>query len=473
MSLTNSLINCFEGRIDVSVKETFYEYSISFSIDLTSIEVKADQLVEVLKGVKDQWEISFFDYSAQFARDTNYQVDLTVYLSGLKDDQVDSAPTKLLIKKESENGEIICYDANAFVDSLKADPTIVIAQFGTLKRKLSTLRLRCFDGSNAPGTSFLNATDNARFVQSIDWGVLFQDAHFEQYKDYPFQPGDFFLQRETGSKSLNRIMNWWTLAMSICLTANTSSISYDKQTRRFLLKAVFHGVKPVNIELSSTTQVSYNLANAWKDYSDWVFDGPGISGRLGVFRNVYTNSAQDGKLGYYDLLKPVKQAFSVYLKTNAKDYVEIHKKILDNIDLMSKNAQSAADSFSANFRTGFLVSLGYCIMAFFIKYQSSNRLFSQESLIIGTVLWFVGILHLCLMCYLARQDQKLLRKNQEKAMNSFSALLQTKEFEESFSEPFHEINHSLKDKLEVYGFLWGITLILFLVFLIWGFSLVS
>lgn len=226
-------------------------------------------------------------------------------------------------------------------------------------------------------------TNRDRLVAARDKGCFFY-----QNKSYPFLPEDFDLSPDFEHVGIADMFSTLKLAFSIIFLADVSSL--DKPAMTATLKGYRHVTGLVQFDGSKDADV----AAAYFEIYQWVYSDANITDKLGIARNLLSIHIDGDKLKVLQAgsMPAIISNYSIYLKENVKQYIEIKNKLSDQIQKQSEKASEMVKSIGAYLRASIFSVYSFVVTTFIIRSMSKG----STEVLFSDAVYLVFIMFICL-----------------------------------------------------------------------------
>ncbi|WP_163001135.1 hypothetical protein [Pseudomonas viridiflava] len=242
-----------------------------------------------------------------------------------------------------------------------------------------------FRPSTHENTSVTNPelTNREKLISARDKCCFFYHS-----KAYPFLPEDFDFNLKFEHVGIADMFDTLKLAFSLIFIADVSSL--DKPTMTATIKGYRHVTGAIQLDGSKDASV----AAAYFEIYQWVYSDANIVDKLGIARNLLSIHIDGDRFRVLQSgsMPAVISNYSIYLKENVKQYIEVKNKLSDQIQKQSEKASDMVKSIGTYLKTSIFSVYSFVVTTFIIRSMSKA---STEALFSDAV-YLVFIMFLCL-----------------------------------------------------------------------------
>lgn len=222
-----------------------------------------------------------------------------------------------------------------------------------------------------------------KFLASRDKCCLFYES-----KNFPVIPQDFDLNPAFDHQGISNLFNTLKLVFSIIFLADISSLDGKNFT------ATIKGYKHVTSTIQLGDSKDRDVAAAYYDIYLWAYTDGNVTDKLGISRNLLSIHIDDNSFRVLreGTMPAIISNYSIYLKENVKQYIDIKNKLSDQIQKQSEKATEMVKSIGTYLRTSIFSVYSFVITTFIIRSMSkpsSEGIFSNE--LYAILIMFIAI----------------------------------------------------------------------------------
>ncbi|KAA0984817.1 hypothetical protein [Pseudomonas sp. ANT_J28] len=189
---------------------------------------------------------------------------------------------------------------------------------------------------------------------------------FYESKNYQFIPQDFNLSPAFEHLGIRELFNTLKLIFSIIFLADVSSLDSK------ILTATIKGYRHVTGTIQFDSFKDGDVATAYYEIYLWAYTDGSVTDKLGIARNLLSihidgndfRALRDGGM------PAIISNYSIYLKDNVKQYIDIKNKLSDQIQKQSEKASEMVKSIGTYLRTSIFSVYSFVITTFIIRSMS-------------------------------------------------------------------------------------------------------
>jgi len=238
-------------------------------------------------------------------------------------------------------------------------------------------------------------TDTSGINEISIFSKRINNCTFTEVSNYKFIPEDFFLEKRSINKELNEIFDKLCFVCSLSYICDYSHLT--DSTFSFTLK----GYKTLNFSLSVDNSFNEEYFRIYK----WIYGESVICDKLGLARNIITLhiSSNDILSLEEDVLYAIESNYSIYLKENVENYINIKNKISESLIDLFKKSSDIVNSHVKDFKQIIVGLFSYFISVILLNaIQNQNAFFSPFTTWLGLFLVVVSLF----LWYISNRDLK-------------------------------------------------------------------
>ncbi len=287
-------------------------------------------------------------------------------------------------------------------------------------------------------------------------------CHFINAADYTLVPDDFHLNTTSKYEEINKYFGKLLTLISTTFVFDLTSI------KNSLFNYKLKGYKTISGEIDFTDLTYSHPESIFKIYC-WVYAKGNVDDKLGLTRNILSlYLSTDNPFNYSaQIYSSIQSGFSIYLKDNVKEYIQLKNKVSDYLFEFSNKAKEISNSFISAFKRSVLMILTFLltgVLANIIKGGTISEILSNDLLVIGLSILLIVFLYLALSNYELWQAVKMQKKLYSKLKKRYSEILDENDLSNIFDGDYiinTEVS-SLKKTAFFYNFLWILSLVVIL-----------
>lgn len=239
-----------------------------------------------------------------------------------------------------------------------AEKAFIIESFeihGTYNTGLFVFRSSALENTNATNPEI---TNKEKLLSARNKACLFYES-----KNYPFIPQDFDISPAFEHTGITDLFNTLKLIFSIIFLADVTSL--DDKTLTATIKGYRHVTGSIQLDGSKDAE----MAAAYYEIYQWAYADGSITDKLGIARNLLSihitgdtlRSLQDGSMS------AIISNYSIYLKDNVKQYIDIKNKLSDQIQKQSEKASDMVKSIGNYLKTSIFSVYSFVLTTIIIR----------------------------------------------------------------------------------------------------------
>lgn len=473
-------LNLLEGSgCHVEARETFTSFDIrvkSTNVEWEIVSAINNSLSEI--SVRDNFEFSInLDGSISSIISTTQRDDISALESFFDENQEDAEELslKIEINKGVDNNTTSIYGI-AHLKSYVEDTSLrnVLLSFNRLfserhmfevfesMDEFGSHSIRFYSHYHPEVTAQLEQLDDRQTI--IDF---IRENSSEVVSKGGLLARDFCLTQGSNHPYLDRFFSAAHTVLSLASISNIFEITEDDSVN---LK--INGYKSIQVDGQNIDDFNYDQ-KCLAELNKWLFEGGGRSDKLGLVRNILSlNLDEKGRIKIdQEVIRSIRSNYSIYLKENIQQYIEIKNKVTDYIFDHSAKINQSLDEYLSNFRGNLVAMLGFILSVVLVnglKDNGTSLIFSAEYLF---VVFVICVLSLGWMIFSYRNLSNRAKKYKEDLRSvlhrNYYQVIVPEELE-AYINPVMDGSHDdFKDQLRTYTKWWvgilGIILIAFVV----------
>lgn len=244
---------------------------------------------------------------------------------------------------------------------------------------------------------------------------------FYESKNYPLVPQDFELSPTFEHSGISDLFNTLKLIFSLIFLADISSL--DDKTLTATIKGYKHITGTIQLDGSNDA----DTATAYYEIYLWAYTDGSVTDKLGIARNLLSIHIEGNSLRTLrdGSMPAIISNYSIYLKDNVKQYIDIKNKLSDQIQKQSEKASDMVKSIGAYLRTSIFSVYSFVITTFIIRSMSKS----------STDVMFSNAIYIIFLMFIALSLGTLLYAYKE----AEAELVRFKSIYESFKSRFDDL----------------------------------
>lgn len=226
---------------------------------------------------------------------------------------------------------------------------------GAYNTGLLVFRSSALENTNATNPEIAN---KEKLLSARNKGCLFYES-----KNYPFIPQDFDISPAFEHAGIADLFNTLKLTFSIIFLADVTSL--DDKTLTATIKGYRHVTGTIQLDGSKDAE----MAAAYYEIYQWAYADGSITDKLGIARNLLSihiigntlRSLQDGSM------PAIISNYSIYLKENVKQYIDIKNKLSDQIQKQSEKASDMVKSIGSYLKASIFSVYSFVLTTIIIR----------------------------------------------------------------------------------------------------------
>ncbi|MEX5574563.1 hypothetical protein Q1J52_16720 [Pseudomonas lijiangensis] len=200
-----------------------------------------------------------------------------------------------------------------------------------------------------------------KYLAARDKSCLFYES-----KSFPFIPQDFDFSSQLAHNGIRELFNTLKLVFSIIFIADISSLSLAE------FSATIKGYKHISSSIKYGVGGDEAVASTYYEIYLWAYSEGSVTDKLGILRNLLSIHIDNDD--FRDVRSGTMQAmvsnYSIYLKENVKQYIDIKNKLSDQIQKQSEKAGDMVKTIGVYLRTSVFSVYSFVVTTFIIRAMS-------------------------------------------------------------------------------------------------------
>lgn len=289
-------------------------------------------------------------------------------------------------------------------------------------------------------------------------------VYFTNFSEFNLIPNDFAIINDFKGNKLSAIFDKNKTLLSIAFLSTIISLDEDR------LKGQINGQR--NIEIDILFDDLINNDTLYKICSWIYYEGNHVDKAL-IARNIISLHCKFTKL--YDLddktYSSIQANYSLYLKQNVKDYIELKNKLSELMCNLSTDISDRVGSLLSGIKTNIVAVLGFIISVVLVNITSSsplNNIFTKDIKIIFILILAGSLVYWLVTLLETKLRSKKIFTSYEQLKKSYSDILTDKDLEYLFDgdKLINDAHKSLKNGFWIYSIIWVSLIILSMVVII-------
>lgn len=231
---------------------------------------------------------------------------------------------------------------------------------------------------------------------------------FYESKSYPVVPQDFDLTPDFDHQGISDLFSTLKLVFSIAFLADISSLDGKNFT------ATIKGYKHITSTIQFDGSKDKEIAASYYEIYLWAYTDGSVTDKLGISRNLLSIHIDDNSFRTLrnGTMPAIISNYSIYLKENVKQYIDIKNKLSDQIQKQSEKASDMVKSIGTYLRTSIFSVYSFVITTFIIRSMaktSTEGIFNNE--LYAIFLMFIAI-SISTLIYAYKEAEAELRRFQ-------------------------------------------------------------
>lgn len=470
-----SFLSLFFENYQEEVKETIYR----FESKINSAAIKIPDKNELLKAINsfpsnDELYIDLFiEESDVLTIDkNNLDEDLEEIHRKLKfEKDLSKVEMKMKIIKKGNKSEVSIYLWNTFIEGLyKSNLELILKDFNDLLSRNDKIYFEVLDETEVAfySKSLIFNSKNEQH-SNLDRKKLINKrnevSNLLNFPDMSLLPSDFFLLKESNDSNINYFFEKLTGVMSLIFISDISSIENSDE-----LHFKINGYKLIN-ETLKFRDLCLGMDEIYEIY-EWIFHEGTISDKVGLARNVISlnyKSEDQNFLLKSNTFNSIKSGYSIYLKENVQQYIEVTNKMSEYLIDLTMKANDVIKNFGSSFRNNNLIVASFFLSVIVFNSLSARQftdIFSGEILGIAVVILFVSMFYLFASIYMIKEQIKKFESDYMHIKKIYKDLLNPGDLKKIFNNEYLNTNIDyVKKKIIAFSIVWGTEILGFTILL--------
>ena len=384
----------------VEIVETFNEFSCDLSLsrcDWSFVNAIINCLPELCPNDSYEFLFTVDGNSSPVITQTRRQ-DIDELEFFFNDDLGDELSLSLIVRKTTDSGTSSIYSLNDLQKHIeRTSLKSLLTSIGSFFNEMHYFEVyESIEEFNAYGFSFYshNHPESRIEIENLedreDICSFIRENSSELTAGCRFLPKDFQIAKRS---KYNLINDFFDNAHAVLTVSSISNMSDLNDDGTFSFK--IDGYKSVHINGCQAQSLGYSSTNLGK-LNDWLFERGGRGDKLGLVRNILSLHTNDDGLINIDeeALRSIRSNYSIYLKDNIQQYIEIKNKVTDYIFDYSSRIQNSLDEYLTSFRGNIVVIIGFFVSVVIVnglKDNGTQMIFSSEYLFIVLIICFISL----------------------------------------------------------------------------------
>lgn len=274
-------------------------------------------------------------------------------------------------------------------------------------------------------------------------------------------PTDFYLIKKSDNKIVNEVFE------QLCFILSVTFICDITQVKENSLDYKLNGYKPIEGSIQFNKCTSNN--ELFKIYS-WIYSDGNISDKVGLARNIISlnSNNQENVLDLTEnVFGSIKSGYEIYLKENVRQYIEVKNKVSEFLIDKSLQSTNLVRNFTNSLKNNNFVFLSFFLSFIVFKTLSpySARIFTKEIILLSYSVLLISTAYLIVSVLLINMDISRFNAQYNKIKSLYNGLLSPEDINSIFILEEHEKDISyIKNKRNLFAFIWGLELFILIVF---------
>lgn len=218
-------------------------------------------------------------------------------------------------------------------------------------------------------------------------------------KSYPFIPSDFHFDKQLPHLGIQSLFESLKLAFSVIFIADISS--FEGASLKATIKGYRHITGVIDLSFDSKT-----LADNYLEIFMWAYTDGSVTDKLGIVRNLLSIhiDGSDFRQIRQGSMAALTSNYSIYLKENVKQYIEIKNKLSDQIQKQSDKASDVVKSIGSYLRASIFTVYSFVITTFVVRSISKSTTELTFTAGVYAIFLMFLALSLCTLLYAIRES---------------------------------------------------------------------
>tara|TARA_R110002051_G_scaffold295992_1_gene361955 strand:+ start:3344 stop:4741 length:1398 start_codon:yes stop_codon:yes gene_type:complete len=451
------MIKKFLGFFQVKYENRLIDNFISFETEFLS---------EVNRSLNERFNLAhyqeFNSLMSKHGYDWTFAIDELDYTVNQNDFTVidfsdfDEGEEITIDFKVFKNGnQVVVFDEEKFFQYVESENLHSILTY--LRTKTEGVEFYNSSNQLERSNNFLGFNKALKNSVRTDW-VLSAQCNFNNYSDFKYSPGDFFLAENPANDSLLVLFDKLQFIFLIVHIFDSTEIHEDT------LKTKISGFKTLrhSLDFGSLDTTSLKL---YRNIYDWVYhEKPKIEDKLGIVRNILSMYLDDDNVNIKpDVYASILSANNTYIKGNISKYIEVRNKVHDQLEQLSERVNKTLDAFYSNFQKTIFVFISYYLSIFVIRTYArieTKDIFSEQLTVMALVLLGLSFLFMIFSYCILLLERKRIKDKYDEVKERAEDILVTQDIEKLLKDDkeYKSEIKFLNNRSYLYIVLWVITI---------------
>lgn len=251
--------------------------------------------------------------------------------------------------------------------------------------------------------------------------------------NYSFLPNDFRFEKPFSHATITETFKKLETLHSIISLSDLTKFEPNGA-----ISISLKGYSTVKFEAESLKSITTDSTKEYFEIFEWAYTDGNIVDKIGISRNLISIHTVDDNLLK---LKPgciesIKSNYTIYLKDNLKQYIEVKNKLSDQIQKTTEKAAEVVKAINNYLRTSIFSVYSFVFSVFLIRSLSksdSGQMFSSATYGLFILLILISIIVLCYAISETNAEIRRFKKNYNSFRQRYTDLITKEDLNRIFS----------------------------------------
>lgn len=446
-----------------SAKETFSIFEINIIYNnakkISSVlnadnykKIKGDLLVYGYK-----WELTIEEYS--------YSISQDFFEEFTEEIENDEITIKFIVHKT--DNKIVIFDQKIFEEFLKSIKlNSILSIFNDKGFPIYFFESFSDDSFTNNQIAYNKSVEEIKELLDLNNKVsLSNQCNFRNYSEFFFNPEFFYLKGNNNETLLQIYLSKLSLLYCLIFIFNSTEINEDE------IILFISGDRSYKYILNFKDLDIKFLPIYYKIY-EWIYSEESKKeDKIGIVRNVLTSYLKENSIeinvGVFDSILSCNQ---IYIKGNISKYFEVRNKITEQIEQTVNKVNQSMYTFSNNFQKSIFVFISFYLSVFIFRIINKSNLgniFNKETSLLGLGLITISVSFLIFSRIVVYLEKSRIKERYNNIKQRYEDVLIKNDIQKILREDkeYKKEIELLDNRICLYTWLWGITLLIFVVVL--------
>ncbi|RIV68955.1 hypothetical protein [Flagellimonas aequoris] len=458
--MIDAVYKLFDIKKDIHLIDNFISYEREF---LSEVNLNENSKFDLAKYNEFNGEITKFGYDWTFEiEELNYSISQNSYSEIDFLDFIDGEEITVVLKIFKNSSQIVIFNEDKFNEFLSSENLInILKHFNTRQEGIVFYKS---DNKFTCANHFLGFNETLKNTSRINFDLSAQ-CNFTNYSEFKYSPEDFNLFGNPLDDKILLLMDKLRFVFLIVYIFDSTEISDNS------MKIKISGFKTFRYSLNFSS-LDISSLKIYQRIYDWIYSEKNkIEDKLGIARNILSMYLVDKDLNIEnDVLASILSANNTYIKGNIGKYVDIRNKVHNQLEYVSERVNKSLEGFFNNFQKSIFVFISFYLSVFVFKtYRQPDlsSVFNKETTLMALGLLVISFIFMIFSNWVLNLEENRIGKKYEDIKKRALDLL-VKDDVDKLLDNDREFKAELiflNKRRWLYIFLWGLTLLVFIIVL--------